>query len=364
MKLKTIISELEKFAPPALQESYDNSGLLIGNPNEEITGALVTLDVTEKVIDEARQKKCNLIIAHHPVIFKGLKSLTGKNFVERIVTKAIKEDIALYAIHTNLDNVKKGVNGILSEKLGLLNTSILAPQNNQLRKLVTFCPLAHSAAVREALFTAGAGHIGNYDSCSFNTEGSGTFRGGAESNPFVGEKGKLHSENELRIETIYPAYLEHAVLKQLFEAHPYEEVAYDIYPLANKFEMVGAGMIGKLEKPTDPAEFLSKVKTITGTPCIRHSALINKTIRRVAVCGGAGSFLINNALAAGADIFLTGDVKYHDFFEADGKMIIADIGHFESEQFAKDLILSVLIEKFSNFAVLISETQTNSVNYL
>ena len=364
MKLKNIITKLEEFAHPALQESYDNPGLLIGDRDQEISGVLITLDVTEAVLEEAAQKSCNLIVAHHPVIFKGLKSITGKNFVERIVKIAIKNDIAIYAIHTNLDNVKHGVNGNLAQKLGLTNTRILAPQKEMLRKLATFCPTEHADAVREAMFSAGAGHIGNYDSCSFNAEGKGTFRGSEDTNPFVGEKGKLHFEQEIRIEIIYPVYLENKIISSMIQAHPYEEVAYDIYPLANEFAETGAGMIGELDKPIDPLQFLEFVKSLTGTPCIRHSEIIKKPVQKIAVCGGAGSFLIGDAIRAGADMFITGDVKYHDFFEADGKLIIADIGHYESEQFAKDLILSILIENFSNFAVLISETRTNSVNYL
>ncbi|MCB2219902.1 MAG: Nif3-like dinuclear metal center hexameric protein [Bacteroidetes bacterium] len=364
MKLDTIIHELEKFAPLYLQESYDNSGLLIGNREQEIIGALVTLDVTEAVLEEAIGKNCNLIIAHHPVIFKGLKSITGRNAVERVVSMAIKKDLAIYAIHTNLDNIQNGINGILSKKLGLINTRILAVKKEMLRKIVTFCPISHADVVREALFTAGAGRIGNYDSCSFNAEGQGTFRGSEDTNPFVGEKGQLHVEPEVRIETIYPVYIEKKVIQAMQEAHPYEEVAYDIYPLGNVFEQTGAGMVGELEKTMEEKQFLEFVKSVTGTPCIRHSGLNKKNIRTVALCGGAGSFLIHDALRSGADIFLTGDVKYHDFFEGDSKMVIADIGHFESEQFAKDLISSLLIKKFSNFAVLISETNTNSVNYL
>jgi dinuclear metal center YbgI/SA1388 family protein len=364
MKLQTIINQLEQWAPLSLQESYDNSGLLIGNREMEITGVLVTLDVTEFVLKEALEKTCNLIIAHHPVIFKGLKSITGGNAVEKVVVRAIKKDLAIYAIHTNLDNIQNGVNGILSEKLGLSGTRILAPKKEMLRKLVTFCPTSHADAVREALFSAGAGRIGNYDSCSFNAEGQGTFRGLENTNPYVGEKGKLHFEPEIKIETIYPVYLEKNVIRAMNDAHPYEEVAYDIYSLGNVFNQTGAGMVGELEKPMEEKPFLEFVKSVTGTPCIRHSGFMEKKIKKVAICGGAGSFLIHDAIRAEADIFLTGDIKYHDFFEGNSKMMIADIGHFESEQFAKDLISSLLIKKFSNFAVLISETNTNSVNYL
>lgn len=364
MKVRDILKPLEKLAPPYLQESYDNSGLLIGQNDDPVDKVLITLDITEEVLEEAIQKKCNLIISHHPVIFGGLKSITGKNATERIVKAAIKNDIAIYAIHTNLDNVDNGVNAIICDKIGLKNRKILAPKKEILRKLVTFCPVDFAEKVRQAIFDAGAGNIGDYDSCSFNAPGTGSFRGSDETNPFVGEKGKLHYEDEIRIETIYPVYHEKTILKALFDSHPYEEVAYDIYLLGNKFESVGAGMIGELEIENEELDFLKELKSTFGTGCIRHSKLLGKKIKKVAVCGGSGSFLINNAISAGADMFITGDVKYHDFFEAEGKMIIADIGHFESEKFAKDLIYSVLNENFSNFAVQISETNTNSVNYI
>ncbi len=364
MIINDLVKSLENLAPLSLQESYDNSGLLIGNLNAEIQKVLITLDVTEAVLQEAIEKNCNLIISHHPVIFKGLKSITGKNATERIVEIAIKNDIAIYAIHTNLDNVDQGVNSILCDKLGLKNKRILAPGKGLLRKLVTFCPVDDAEKVRTALFEAGAGHIGNYDSCSFNTSGTGSFRGSEITNPYVGEKGMLHYENEFRIETIYPVYKEKEILEALFTSHPYEEVAYDIYLLQNEFTTTGSGMIGEPEIPMDEKEFLLSVKKITGAGCIRHSSFLGKEIKKVAVCGGSGSFLIPDAIRAGADIFITADVKYHNFFDAENKMVIADVGHFESEQFAKELIYHVLIENFPNFATLISEINTNSVNYL
>ena len=364
MKVREVTKVLEQIAPISLQESYDNSGLLLGHPEDDINKVLITLDVTEKVIQEAIQNNCNLIISHHPLIFSGLKSITGKNAVERIVEQAIKNNIAIYAIHTNLDNVDNGINAIICDKIGLKNCKILAPKKEILRKLVTFCPTDHVEKVRQAIFDAGAGNIGNYDSCSFNVSGTGSFKGSDESNPFVGEKGKLHYEDEVRIETVYPFYKENEILNALFEAHPYEEVAYDIYFLGNKFDRVGAGMIGELENEADEMDFLKSLKQTFGAGCVRHSNLLGKKIKKVAVCGGSGSFLIKNAIATQADIYITGDVKYHDFFEAEDKLIIADIGHFESEQYAKDLIYSVLKENFSNFAVLISKTNTNSVNYI
>ena len=364
MKIKEIVQPLEKLAPVFLQESYDNSGLLIGHAENEINKVLITLDITEDIMEEALLKKCDLIISHHPLIFKGLKSITGKNMTERIVEKAIKNNVSIYACHTNLDNVNIGVNEILSLKLGLKNRKILVPKNDVLRKLVTFCPDDQAEKVRLALFESGAGHIGDYENCSFNATGTGSFRGSDETHPFVGEKGKLHYEHEVRIETIYPVYLEETILKALFSVHPYEAVAYDIYKLENKFPKAGAGMIGELELEMDEPEFLRFLKKVTQSDCVRHSRLIGKKIKKVAVCGGSGSFLINDALKAGAHVFVTGDVKYHDFFEGNNQLLIADAGHYESEQFAKELIYSILKNKFPTFAVLISEINTNSVNYL
>jgi len=364
MKIKEIINPLDQAAPIYLQESYDNSGLLVGDPEAIVEKVLISLDLTEEVLEEALNKQCNLIISHHPVIFKGLKSITGKNPTERIVTKAIKNDIGIYSFHTNLDNIEEGVNSILCKKLGLKNKKILSPKKELLRKLVTFCPEDNAEEVRTTIFNAGAGYIGNYDSCSFNSPGTGSFKGSEDTDPYVGEKGKLHYENEIRIETIYPVYKEKGVLNALFATHPYEEVAYDIYHLGNEFSKVGAGMIAETENEMDENEFLAKVKKITQSGCIRHSGLLGNKIKKVAVCGGSGSFLIRDAIRAGADIFLSGDIKYHDFFEADKKIVIADIGHYESEQFVKELIYKILNKKFPTFAVLISEMNTNSVNYL
>ncbi len=364
MKLSYISNYLESIAPLDLQESYDNSGLLIGNPETELTGALICLDLTMEVLEEAIQGGLNMVISHHPLIFSGLKSLTGKNELERIVLKAIKKDISIYAIHTNLDNISKGVNAMLCEKLGILDPTILQALSGKLNKLVTFCPDEHAGKLRDALFSAGAGHIGNYDSCSYNSDGYGTFRAGANTNPFVGEKGKLHTEKESRIELILPDHLIGRVVNVLKREHPYEEVAYDIYPLKNEYATAGAGMIGEIAVAEDELEFLKKIKKILGTGALRHSALLGRKIKKVAVCGGSGSFLIRKALSAGADIFITGDIKYHQFFETDGKMLIADAGHFETEQFTKELIYKLLNEKFPTFALRISQVNTNAVRYL
>jgi dinuclear metal center YbgI/SA1388 family protein len=361
--LKDVTHFLESFAPLSLQESYDNAGLITGDLNAEISSVLITLDVTEEVVDEAIQKKAQLIVAHHPIIFSGLKKITGKNYVERTIIKAIKNDIAIYAAHTNLDGVDGGVNHKICEKLELQNCKVLQPADGQLKKFVTFIPAKNANQVREAIFNAGAGNIGNYDSCGFISEGFGSFRGNESSNPYVGKKGEIHSEKEIRFETIFPAYLQTKIIEALMKVHPYEEVAYDIYPLENKFDKIGMGMIGTLAEPKTETEFLKQLKTTFNTGVIKHTALKEKLTEKVAVCGGSGSFLLNAAIAAGADFFVSGDFKYHQFFEAENKIVIADIGHFESEQFTKELFYELLTKKFPKFAVHLSEVGTNPVFY-
>jgi dinuclear metal center YbgI/SA1388 family protein len=364
MKLSEITDFLEGMAPKALQESYDNNGLLIGRDGHEIDKALICLDLTEAVIDEAVQEGAGLVISHHPLIFGGLKNISGRDATGRVVMKAIKNNVAVYAIHTNLDNAFRGVNAALCDRLGLTGCRILRPAVEKLRKLVTFCPASHAGPVREALFAAGAGHIGNYDSCSYNIQGHGTFRAGEGADPFVGGIGELHTEPETRIEVVFPAYIQERLLGALHERHPYEEVAYDIYPLMNDFGLAGAGMTGSLEKAVSEEAFLLSVKKLLGTPVIRHSRLTGNKVRKVAVCGGSGSFLIPDAIRTGADVFVTADIKYHQFFEAEGKMLLADAGHYETEQFAKDLLYKWLNEKFPTFALRISECNTNAVHYL
>ncbi|MCK3686010.1 Nif3-like dinuclear metal center hexameric protein [Maribellus sp. YY47] len=362
-KIKDITRFLESVAPLRLQESYDNAGLILGDGQAELTSILITLDVTEEVVEEAIASQCNLIVAHHPIVFSGLKKITGKNYVERTLLKAIKNDIAIYAAHTNLDSITGGVNGKICEKIGLENCKILDPAGGILKKLVTFVPVDYAEKVRQALFSAGAGNIGNYDSCSFNTHGQGTFRGDDTTNPFVGEKGTQHYENEIRVETILPDYLQGKVIATLLEAHPYEEVAYDIYSLDNKFEQIGMGMIGTLPEEKTEKDVLQLLKDTFHTGVIRHTALRQKKVNKIAVCGGAGSFLLNKAISAGADFFVTGDFKYHQFFDAENKIVVADIGHFESEQFTKELFYELLTKNFPKFVVRLSEVNTNPVFY-
>ncbi|MEQ8470505.1 MAG: Nif3-like dinuclear metal center hexameric protein [Marinoscillum sp.] len=364
MRIKDITNYLETFAPLAYQESYDNSGLMVGDPNSDFTSGLITLDITEAVIDEAIEAGHNLIIAHHPLIFKGLKKLTGSHWVEKCVIKAIKHDISLYAIHTNLDNVLLGVNKKICDQLGLIDTKTLNPKSGILTKLVTFTPKETTDSVLKALYAAGAGEIGNYDHCSFRVDGTGTFRPGENTNPHIGFSNVDESVNEDRIEVIFPTHISGKVLSALHQAHPYEEVAYYLSSLDNKHQEVGSGMVGHLENEMDPFEFLSYLKRTMKTNCVRHTPIHTKTVKKIAVCGGAGSFLLSKAIGAKADVFITGDFKYHDFFEADNKIIVADIGHYESEQFTKDLLYDILSKKFTNIALRLSEVQTNPINYL
>ncbi|WP_316735643.1 Nif3-like dinuclear metal center hexameric protein [Pedobacter aquatilis] len=364
MRLSEITNYLESIAPLNYQEDYDNSGLIVGDPNMEIRAALVALDCVEKIVDEAISTGCNLIITHHPIVFKGLKKFNGKNYVERVVLKAIKNNVALYAIHTNLDSVHTGVNARICERLGLTGIKVLAPKSGILKKLVTFCPQAQAEQLRQALFYAGAGNIGNYSETSFNTNGTGTFKGNESADPYVGEKGVQHHEAEVRIETIYPIQAQRKILVALFENHPYEEVAYDIYNLENKHQQVGSGMLGWLEYDMETYDFLHMVKDKMNAKVVRHTSVLPKRIKKVAVCGGSGSFLLKEAIAAGADAFITADFKYHEFFDAEEKIIIADIGHFETEQFTSNLLVEIIQKKFTNFAIRLTEQNTNPINYL
>lgn len=363
MKIADVVTYLESIAPPSYQENYDNAGLLTGDAGWSCTGIICSLDATEQVIQEAIDKKCNLVVAHHPIIFAGLKKINGKNYVERAVIHAIKNDIAIFAIHTNLDNVLEGVNGRMADKLGLLNRKILAPKLPTLRKLFTFVPVEHVETVRQAIFDAGAGHIGNYSECSFVGEGTGSFKAGANTDPFVGEPGKRHYEKELKLEVIFPAHIQHAVVNALNTAHPYEEVAFDIIDLANSHPATGSGLIGQLPAAVDEGALLELIKREFRLQIIKHTAPLGKKVQTIALCGGAGSFLVSKALSQKADVYITADMKYHEYFDADGKMLICDIGHYESEQFTSDLLAEILHKKFPTFAVLKSDTQTNPVHY-
>lgn len=363
MIVQDVMNHLEAFSPLAYAEDFDNVGLLVGDKTMPVTGILITLDTLETVIDEAIETKCNLIVSFHPIIFKGLKKLTGKTYVERVVMKAIKHDIAIYSMHTALDNAFLGVNDAICNQLELNNNRILIPQNQTVKKLTTFVPTAEAEQLRNALFQAGAGGIGNYNNCSFNMEGIGTFKGNEDSNPTKGQKGQVQYEKEMQISVTYAKHLESQILKALFKTHSYEEVAYEITTLENKNQHIGLGMMGNLKNPIDEKDFLNYVKIKMNATHIRHSGFLNKKIQKIAVLGGSGSFAIEAAKNAGADAFITSDLKYHDFFTAENSILLVDIGHYESEQFTKNILVAYLTKKITNFAVVLSKTITNPVKY-
>jgi len=362
--IKNIINILETFAPLSYQESYDNAGLQIGDVSKQVTSVIVCIDITEDVLDEAIAIGAGLIVSHHPLLFGGIKKITGKSYVECCIIKAIQNNIAIYSAHTNLDAVNNGVNAKIAQKIGLTSLKPLSSKQGDILKLVTFVPELYAETVRKALFKAGAGSIGNYDCCSFNSKGEGTFRGNELSNPFVGTKGQLHIEPEVMIESIMPKHLKYNVIKALKTAHPYEEVAYDIYQLDNENPLVGIGLIGELSETIDEKEFLENIKKDFNVDCLRHTAFLNKKVKRVAVCGGSGSSYLKYALSANADVFITGDFKYHEFFNAENKILIADIGHYESEFFTKELFYDILTKNNTNFAVHLTDINTNPIKYL
>lgn len=362
--VKEIANALEKFAPLPLQDGFDNAGLQIGLTDAEITGVLLCLDVTEKVIDEAVALGYNLIISHHPLLFRPLKKITGSNYVERCVIKALSNGISIYSAHTNLDNAQGGVNYHIASKLGLKNVNILVPKENSLLKFVTYVPNAQADEVRNALFDAGCGAIGNYDNCSYNLNGTGTFRANEGCNPFCGNVGELHHEQEVRIETVLPAYLKNRVVSALLKAHPYEEPVYDIFPIHNDWHTAGSGIIGELEDECEEIDFLCKIKEIFATNSIMHTPVRGKKIKRIALCGGAGGSFAGAALAAGADLYLTGEARYHELFDNTDKMVYAIIGHYESEQYTTEILHDIVKGNFPNIPVNTTTVCTNPIRHL
>ena len=363
-RIKDIIHSLENWAPPALAESYDNVGLLVGDKNKETSGILISLDCTEKVVQEAIGLGCNLVISHHPLIFGGIKKLTGSNYVERTIELAIKNDIALYAIHTNLDNVHYGVNKRIADRIGLIDTRILSPKSGRLQKLSFFVPETSLVEVREAIFDAGGGRIGKYYDCSFNTKGIGTFTAGIGANPTLGEIGKKQNESEIRVEILVPDYMSSAAIAAMKKAHPYEEVAYYLQSLENTHQDIGSGMIGKLNEPMKAIDFMAMLKEKMDLKVIKCTDLVKEEVETIAVCGGSGSFLLRDAIRQKADVFITSDFKYHEFFDAEDSVIIADIGHYESERFTIDLIAEKLSKKFRTFATHLTKVNTNPIHYI
>jgi len=362
-QIKDVMAQLETLAPLAYAEDFDNVGLLVGDKNTTVTGILITHDTLEEVVDEAIAKKCNLIVSFHPIVFSGIKKFNGQNYVNRVVLKAIKNDIAIYAIHTALDSVQHGVNGTICNQLGLVNRKTLIPKTNTIYKLTTYAPIKEADKIRNILFEAGAGNIGNYSSCSFSLNGAGTFLGSENSNPTIGEKGELHTEAETQISVIFEKHLESKILQTLFKNHPYEEVAYEVVQLTNTHQNIGMGMIGELPNSMVETEFLSFLKDKMNTPCIKHSKLLGKPIQKIAVLGGSGSYAIANAKRQEADVYITADLKYHDFYQAENRILLCDIGHYESEQYTKTLLYEFFTKKMPNFAIVLSDKNTNPVNY-
>jgi dinuclear metal center YbgI/SA1388 family protein len=363
MLIKDVIAHMETLAPLAYAEGFDNVGLLVGDKNTALTGVLITHDTLEGVVDEAIAKKCNLIVSFHPIVFSGIKKFNGQDYVNRVVIKAIKNDIAIYATHTALDNVQNGVNGTICNKLNLINRNVLTPKKEFIHKLTTYVPVKNAENLRHALFNVGAGNLGNYDNCSFNISGKGTYKGNEESNPHIGKKGELHTENEIQINITFEKHLESEILQTLHANHPYEEVAYEITKLTNTYQKIGLGMIGELETPLDEQSFLNFLKDKMNTPCVRHSKLLGKTIKKIAVLGGSGASAIAQAKTSGADAYVTSDLKYHDFYQAENSILLCDIGHYESEQYTKTLLYEFLIKKLPSFAIVLSGINTNPVNY-
>jgi dinuclear metal center YbgI/SA1388 family protein len=363
MNISSIINSLETFAPLGYQESYDNCGLLTGNANWQCTGVLCTLDCIEQVVDEAIAKSCNLIVAHHPIIFSGLKKITGKTYIEQTIIKAIKNDIAIYAIHTNLDNVKLGVNKKFADKIGLIHQKILSPKFNALTKFFVYVPLNHLDVVKQAIFATGAGQIGNYSHCSFATTGKGSYMPLEGSTAFEGIINKTSNVEEIKLEVLCATHSVNRVLDAIKNVHPYEEVAYEMIALANKNEDVGSGLLGELPSEMPTKDFLALLKYNFCLQFIKHTAITKKTVKTIAICGGAGSFLINQAIAAKADVYISSDIKYHEFFDAENKIVIADLGHFETEQFTPELLVEILQLNFPTFAIQKSVVNTNPVQY-
>ncbi len=363
MKLKDLCSYLDSIVPLSFQESYDNSGLQVGIPDREINQALLSLDVTEEVIEEAISCKCDIVISHHPLIFNGIKKITGRTLTERVLYKAIKHDIAVYSSHTNLDNFSNGVSRMMADKLNLKEIRVLSPLKSKLLKLVTYIPESHLEKVSSKLFEAGAGVVGNYDNCGFSVNGTGSFRGNEKTNPFSGEKGITSYESEVRFETVLYSHLKDTIIKTLLDSHPYEEVAYDIFSLENSNIETGSGCRGEFENPMNEIDFLNLISSVFDAKGVRYSKLTGKLIKKVALCGGSGAFLLSEALALRADAFITADLKYHNFFDADNKILLVDPGHFESEKFSAEILYGLINKKFPKFAVRFSETNTNPINY-
>lgn len=365
MTIKEVTQFLESRFPLYLQEDFDNCGVQCGNVNNEISGAMVCFEMTEKIIDEAISKNCNLVISHHPLILKrGITKIVPSDRVGAMICKALANNMVLYSMHTNIDSGEGGGNDVFAEKLGLSDVKVMAPVKGLYRKLVVNVPAEHSEKLKEALFKIGCGQQGNYQKCSYSTLGKGQFEPNGEAKPFIGTQNNLEKVEEERIEMIYPAYLQHAVIQAIYENHPYEEPAFDLFSLENTERKVGLGRIGELPEEMDCKEFFSYLKEKLNLEHLRYCGDEGKKIRRVAVCGGGGAGFIDTAIALNADAYVSGDFKYHDFFKSHSGTVLVDIGHYEGECFIKNIIFNLLKEKFTTFAVLSSEFENLNVKYI
>lgn len=363
LPLKTLLAGLEQWVPFVWQENYDNAGLILGDPNQQIRKALVCFDVTPEVVDEAVRNEADLILSHHPAIFKGIKRINPASRLGYMLKQSLCHDIAWCALHTNLDNTLSGVNSWLCEHLGLQEVRPLVPLQGIYGKLQVYVPEAYAEKLRQALAEAGCGAGTKYDTCSYTSRGEGRFRAGSQAHPFTGRIGELHCEAECKIECLYPLHKTRQVLDVLRTNHPYEEPAFDLLPLQNEAVEQGAGAIGILPETMQERELLDKLKELTGVHCIRHSGFQGRRIKKIALCGGSGGSFIANACGQKADVYITGDLKYHDFTDTEPGTWLVDIGHFESEKFAMELIFRFIRKNFPNFAVSISEQAKNPVSF-
>lgn len=363
MKISEITGAIEKYAPLWLQEEWDNAGLQVGDTDREATGAVLCVDATEAIVDEAIDRGVNLVISHHPLLFRGLKRITGRTATERIVAKALKHDIAIYSAHTNMDSAPGGVSWATGRRAGLTAMRTLVPQQGRLMKLAVFVPSAYSNAVSEALWNAGAGRMGNYDRCAYMTDGRGTYRPLPGADPAIGTVGQSHTEAETRIEVVFPTAISGRVVQAMLKAHPYEEPAFDLIPLANDITSAGLGVIGSLKTPMPASEYIAWVKQALGIGAIPYAGDARRMVHRVALCGGAGAEFIGNAIAAGADLYMCGDLKYHDFTTHADSIVLADIGHYESEQCTKEIFYDIIQKNFPNFATYYAEEDKNPISY-
>ncbi|MBP5687674.1 MAG: Nif3-like dinuclear metal center hexameric protein [Muribaculaceae bacterium] len=363
MKVKEITDAIEAVAPLYLQESWDNSGMQVGDQDSEVTGVVLCTDVREEIVDEAIERGANMIISHHPLLFRGLKKIVGRSYQERIVAKAIKNDITIYCAHTNMDSAVGGVNFKMAEKLGMTGVRVLDPQQGTQRKIVVFVPTEAVAMVEKAMCDAGAGRLGNYDNCTYSMNGEGHYRALDGAEPWAGKVGEKHSEPEVRLEVLVHKALCGRVVAAMIKAHPYEEPAFDIIALENGDKYAGLGVIGDVE-PQDARGFLEKVKNAFEVEAVRYSGNLDRQVRRVAMCGGAGADFIGLAMSQGADVYITGDMKYHEFQGNEERIILADIGHYESEHYTKEIFYDIISKKNPNFAVDFAKSEKNQVKYL